>query len=72
MASEALKNAIAGYGAPRSNCTCNHTGDGPDSEHRDAVTEGQGACKVEGCNCRRFVWSGWTKAFQGFVDAQGV
>lgn len=66
MASDAVKNAIASYGAPRSVCSCGHTGDGPDSEHVASITDGHGPCKM--CNCPGFCWDTWSKAFEAYLD----
>jgi len=45
----------------KSICVCGHTGDCPKSDHKDSKLEfGHGSCKIEGCNCKRFIW----KAFE--------
>ena len=41
--------------APRSRCTCGHTGDGPHSQHYGII--GHGACAVKDCECTKFTWS---------------
>lgn len=72
MANEALKNAVASYGAPRSICQCTHSGDGPHSDHTIALTEGHGACTFPGCKCQHFKWDGWTRSFQAYIEHQGA
>jgi len=39
---------------PKSMCRCGHTGDGPNSEHANAIALGHGACTQ--CNCVQFTW----------------
>jgi hypothetical protein len=41
----------------QSRCTCGHTGDGKNSDHKDLVSPGHGACKL--CNCPKFIWAGF-------------
>lgn len=58
------------YEAPKSVCTCRHTGDGPGSKHKatEFGTAGHGACTVKGCGCRKFSWSDWTAKYQVVLD----
>jgi len=52
------------YREPKSLCTCGHEGDGGGSPHEAFAGEaGHGKCKVPGCPCEHFVWTGWTRAF---------
>jgi len=44
---------------PKSVCGCEHTGDGPMSEHKDdlgLISPGHGECEVRGCSCIKFTW----------------
>lgn len=58
----------ARWNAPKSLCGCGHSGDGPDSDHRDDygpdVSPGHGRCLVKGCGCTKFSWLTWTPAFK--------
>ncbi len=54
---------------PRSLCTCDHTGDGENSQHgNENFNFGSGKCLVKGCGCVRFTWKGWTKKFEHFLE----
>lgn len=39
---------------PKSRCICGHTGDGANSDHKDMLNPGHGACRI--CKCPKFVW----------------
>lgn len=51
------------YMAPKSVCTCSHTGDGVNSDHKDTMQPGHGACKEATCSCMRFTWARHTDVF---------
>lgn len=55
----------------KSLCTCGHTGDGDGSQHMDVgiTGDGQGKCKVNGCNCQRFTWKQFTKKYENFLES---
>lgn len=50
--------------APKSFCSCGHTGDGANSEHKDTVQAGHGACAASDCDCKKFSWAKYTDMFQ--------
>jgi hypothetical protein len=59
------------YDAPKSICTCGHTGDGPDSQHdaSEFGVKGHGPCHVEGCTeCVQFSWAAWTPDYAVVLD----
>ena len=47
----------------KSRCTCGHTGDGENSDHKDLVIPGHGCCKL--CGCPRFRWGGFLNEDHG-------
>lgn len=48
----------------KSYCTCHHSGDGLNSNHRDDKWQkGHGECLVIGCGCRKFTWGGYYQHF---------
>ena len=55
------------YVHPKSMCTCGHTGDGPDSAHRDLYQAGHGACTADDCDCKRFTWDHFTRAYDSWA-----
>lgn len=55
---------------PMSVCRCGHTGDGGNSEHRDSIQRGHGACKVVGCTCRMFTWVKWTDKTESMLKKE--
>ncbi len=40
-------------------CKCQHTGNAPNSAHKDGLQPGHGACKM--CPCPIFSWTGYVK-----------
>lgn len=63
------RKAAADFPLPKSVCSCGHTGDGPLSAHHNDLEFGHGGCLRRGCDCERFVFSGWTTEFQRVLDA---
>ena len=59
-----------GQRAPRSICSCGHSGDGVKSQHDDSITVGHGICRVEGCPCHKFAWSRYTDLFQARLNCE--
>ncbi len=62
--------ASISYGekAPKSICSCGHTGDGNKSWHEDnGPAQGHGSCGHAGCRCTKFTWAGWTPKYAEFV-----
>lgn len=55
---------------PRSLCTCGHTGDGSKSLHQDTVEPGHGACLMDDCDCRKFVWESWLPWVEAEMNAR--
>ena len=55
---------------PKSICVCGHTGDGVDSLHADTLIKGHGACKVPGCDCKRFTWDRWTDTVKDYLGVE--
>lgn len=54
---------------PKSVCSCGHTGDGHNSEHRNTSrTPGHGGCQISGCNCRQFTWVAWTPEAKAVLE----
>lgn len=53
--------------APRSVCTCGHTGDGANSDHAKHPTatgsDGHGACTAPDCDCKLFTWAAFLPEF---------
>jgi len=45
---------------PKSVCKCGHSGDGPNSQHKNDygpdISPGHGECKARGCSCIKFTW----------------
>jgi hypothetical protein len=54
--------------APKSICTCSHTGDGANSEHAGLIARGHGMCMVAGCKCPKFSWARSTPEFVAFME----
>lgn len=50
-----------GERAPKSVCTCKHSGDGAHSDHKDTVQRGHGACRK--CKCEKFSWAAHHELF---------
>lgn len=69
-----MKTKAKQWQGPKSRCTCGHSGDGPDSEHRTTDPthcvqfEGKGACTVAGCKCKQFTWISWLPEFERHLD----
>jgi hypothetical protein len=55
------------YLAPKSMCQCGHNGDGPDSNHEDSLIPGHGACNMPGCDCKKFRWAKFNRAFKEWM-----
>lgn len=57
---------------PKSYCTCNHSGDGPNSNHADTrLVKGHGKCLVPGCNCEKFTWVDFYPHFKVLLPSLG-
>ena len=73
---------MAEYDGPRSLCNCDHTGDGPNSQHSTresgkglsspSFDEGHGKCNVEGCTCGCFTWKGFSSEYHEFLKEQAT
>ncbi len=72
MTTDIQRKLYSTWRGPRAVCTCEHLGDGSDSEHQDNLEEGHGACRVKGCKCARFVWAGFTDKFNAAFVKAGV
>ena len=59
------------YRAPRSLCTCGHSGDGDLSAHTAGFvgSPGHGTCYISNCGCKQFTWSSFTEDFQSALDS---
>jgi len=56
--------------APKSVCTCGHTGDGARSQH--SGFGGHGSCNFDGgACCGQFSWKGWTREYRQFMAEAG-
>lgn len=56
---------------PHAVCQCEHTGDGPNSDHymkASSHVEGHGSCRVKSCTCQMFVWKAWLPTYQEYLD----
>jgi hypothetical protein len=54
--------------APKSICTCGHTGDGANSDHAGLIARGHGRCLAPGgCGCEKFSWAGLTEEFKQYM-----
>lgn len=51
---------------PRGICTCGHTGDGANSDHKDLLALGHGSCRE--CDCPQFSWRSMTAAARDILD----
>lgn len=68
---EELIDLRKNWTAPKSICTCGHSGDGVNSSHADNITfgvYGHGRCYVTGCNCKKFTWAKFTALFEKLVE----
>lgn len=51
---------------PKSKCTCEHTGDGKNSQHEDGFQNGHGMCRE--CDCPRFTWKAFTPEYESYLN----
>ena len=57
----ALQCSICHHIGGKSICTCEHVGDGGDSQHAGQI--GHGGCRIPDCSCIKFSWAGWSPSY---------
>jgi hypothetical protein len=65
---DVMREVSARFKGSKSICQCGHDGDGTGGGWH-AGPRGHGACSAHGCDCQKFTWAMYTRAFNDAVTA---